>query len=127
LVWGVQALVAAGSVVGAICAGVVGASFGYGIYMWYPAEALALLTLVDAELAERVRAHRFARRLADRAHCERRAVWRATGAVDVPMPPHVTAALDAEEAAAELTWDAIVRKMTRRVAKARRAARDVRT
>ena len=107
--------------------GAVGSSFGYGIYMWYPEEALALLTLVDAALAERVRAHRLARRLADRPRRARQAVWRATGAVDVPVAAKVTAALEAEDAAAELAWDGIVRKMKRRIAKVRRATRDVRT
>jgi hypothetical protein len=108
-------------------AGAMGSSFGHSVYMWYPAEALALLTLVDAGLAERVRAHRLARRLADRPRRERQAVWRVTGMVDVPVPPDVAAALDAEDAAAELAWEKIVRKMTRRVAKARRAGLDVET
>ena len=107
--------------------GAVGSSFGYGIYMWYPDEAMALLTLVDAALAERVRAHRLRRRLADRPRRERQAVWRATGAVDVRVPSEVTAALDAEDAAADLAWDRIVRKMKRRIARVRRATRDVRT
>ena len=51
--------------------GEVGASFGCGMYMWYPAEALALLTLLDEGLAVSVRAHRLARRLADRPRRER--------------------------------------------------------
>jgi hypothetical protein len=103
-------------------AGAIGSSFGHSVYMWYPAEALALLTLVNEEMAERVRVHRVARRLADRPRRDRQAVWRATGAVDVPVPPDVAAALDAEDAAAELAWEKIVRKMTRRVAKVRRAS-----
>jgi hypothetical protein len=105
--------------------GVVGSSFGYGIYMWYPEEALALLTFVDAALTGRVRAHRLGRRLADRTRRERQAVWRATGAVDVPVPAEVTAALETEDAAAELAWEGIDRKMKRRIAKDRRARRDV--
>jgi hypothetical protein len=111
----------------ATSAAAIGSSFGSGIYMWYPAEALALLTLLDPALAERVHAHRHARRLADRGPRVRRAVWRATGAVDVPVPAAVAVALDAEDAAAERAWDAVVTKMRRRIAAARRAGRDVRT
>jgi hypothetical protein len=105
----------------------VGSSFGHGMYMWYPAEALALLKLLDPALAERVHVHRHARRLADRGPRERRAVRRATGAEDIPVPANVAATLDAEDAAAERAWDAVVAKMRRRIAKTRRARRDVRT
>lgn len=105
----------------------VGTSFGYGVYFWYTAEALALLTLVDADLAARAHAHRLARRLAARPQRERQAVWRATGAVDIPMPTAVAEALDAEDAVAERMWEKLVKKMACRVAKARRVEPIVRT
>jgi hypothetical protein len=47
--------------------------------------------------------------------------------VDVPVPADVAATLDAEDAAAERAWEAVVTKMRRRIAKARRARREVRT
>jgi hypothetical protein len=58
----------------------------YPGYVWYPEEALALLSFVSEALARRVAEFRADRRARDRARRERQAVWRATGLVDVPVP-----------------------------------------
>jgi hypothetical protein len=99
----------------------------YGIYCWYRDDAIALISLVSDDLARRGAAHRADRRTREQPSCVRRAVWRATGFVDVPVPAAVDAQLASDDYAAARAWSGIVRKMRRRMLKHQRAAPTIRS
>ncbi len=97
------------------------------IYLWYRDDAVALLSLGSMELSLRVAAYRADQRARGRSSRVRQAVWRATGLVDVPVPPAVEAQLKAEDEAMDTAWHRQVRKMQRRIEKHRHAPRAFRT
>jgi heme exporter protein D len=120
----VEAAIAAG---GALPAAELGRGFGYGQYVWYREDALTLLSLASAALATRVRTHRLTEQMRSRPSRERQAVWRATGAVDVPVPAEIAARLDAEDTNDALRWARDERRMRRRVQRFGANSHEVRT